>query len=116
MAVDLYAGLCVRDIRAATSWYARLLGSEPSFVASATEAVWELAEHRSIAIEEKPDRAGHSIVTIFVDDFDIRVTQIAERGIEPAERLTYRNGVRKALYHDPDGNEIGLGGAPAAAG
>ncbi|MCR6671046.1 VOC family protein [Devosia ginsengisoli] len=114
MAVDLYAGIYVRDIRAATSWYARLLGSEPSFVTSATEA--ELAEHRCIAIEEKPGHAGHSIVTIFVDDFDIRVEQIAERGIEPTERLTYRNGVRKALYRDPDGNEIGLGGAPVGTG
>jgi hypothetical protein len=26
---------------------------------------------------------------------------------------TYANGVRKATYRDPDGNEIGFGGAPA---
>ncbi|HCT78591.1 MAG TPA: glyoxalase, partial [Micromonosporaceae bacterium] len=37
----------------------------------------------------------------------------AERGLEPAERETYDNGVRKATFRDPDGNEIGLGGAPA---
>lgn len=54
--------------------------------------------------------AGHSILTIFVDDW---VARIASRGIEPKDRLTYRNGVRKALYSDPDGNEIGLGGGPA---
>lgn len=29
------------------------------------------------------------------------------------KRETYSNGVRKALYRDPDGNEIGFGGAPA---
>jgi hypothetical protein len=34
------------------------------------------------------------------------------RGIQPAERETYSNGVRKAAYRDPDGNEVGLGGAP----
>ena len=27
-------------------------------------------------------------------------------------RKTYDNGVRKITYRDPDGNEIGLGGAP----
>jgi hypothetical protein len=36
-------------------------------------------------------------------------------GIQPAERETYSNGVRKAIYRDPDGNEIGFGGVPAVA-
>ena len=40
----------------------------------------------------------------------------AARGLEPDERLTYSNGVRKALYHDPDGNELGFGGAPLETG
>ena len=31
---------------------------------------------------------------------------------EPDERVTYSNGARKAVYRDPDGNELGLGGAP----
>jgi len=35
------------------------------------------------------------------------------RGVEPAERETYENGVRKVTYRDPDGNEIGFGGGPA---
>jgi len=33
-------------------------------------------------------------------------------GLEPDERETYSNGVRKALYRDPEGNELGFGGAP----
>lgn len=55
---------------------------------------------------------GHAMHTIFVDDLDARVEEIAGRGIEPAEREWYSNGVRKVTYRDPDGNEIGLGGAP----
>ncbi|WP_214405957.1 VOC family protein [Pseudonocardia lacus] len=51
--------------------------------------------------------------TVFVDDFDARVAAIAERGIEPVEREAYPNGARKALFRDPDGNEIGFGGGPA---
>jgi hypothetical protein len=42
-----------------------------------------------------------------------RLSQIAERGLEPAEHETYANGVRKVIFRDPDGNEIGFGGAPA---
>jgi predicted enzyme related to lactoylglutathione lyase len=114
VALDLYAGIPVSDYARALLWYERLLGSAPTFVASATEAVWELAEHRSVAIEERPEHAGHAMHTIFVDDFDGLVKQIAKRGLEPTQRETYPNGVRKAIYRDPDGNEIGFGGAPIA--
>jgi len=47
---------------------------------------------------------------------DANVAAVAARGLEPDERLTYSNGVRKALYRDPDGNELGFGGAPLDTG
>jgi catechol 2,3-dioxygenase-like lactoylglutathione lyase family enzyme len=112
MAVDLYAGIPVSDYAAALAWYQRLLGSPPTFIPNDTEAVWELADHRSLVVEWPPEHAGHALHTIFVDDFDARLAQIAGRGLEPAQRETYSNGVRKAIYRDPDGNEIGFGGVP----
>jgi catechol 2,3-dioxygenase-like lactoylglutathione lyase family enzyme len=111
VSLHLFAGLRVRDFQAARPWYERLLG-EPTFFAHATEAVWTLAEDRSVYVEEHARGAGQSAVTIFIDDLDARVAAMAARGIEPDERLTYSNGVRKALYRDPDGNELGFGGAP----
>jgi catechol 2,3-dioxygenase-like lactoylglutathione lyase family enzyme len=113
VAIELFAGIPVTDFQRALAWYERLLGSEPTFLAHATEAVWELAEHRSVYVEQLPERAGHAMHTLFVDDLDGRVQAIADRGIQPAERETYGNGVRKVVYRDPDGNEIGFGGAPA---
>ncbi|MGH9094240.1 MAG: VOC family protein [Acidimicrobiales bacterium] len=112
MLLALFAGIYVSDYGAAMEWYSRLVGAEPTFLPNDAEAVWELAEHRSIYIEVRPERAGHSVVTAFVGDLDQRVAGISERGIEPAKRETYDNGVRKVLYRDPDGNEIGFGGAP----
>ena len=35
-----------------------------------------------------------------------------ERGLEPAQREIYSNGVRKVIFRDADGNEVGFGGAP----
>ena len=113
MTIDLFAGIPVDDYAAALTWYERLLGSPPAFPPNDTEAVWELAEHRFLFIERRPEHAGHAMHTVFVDDFDALVAQIAGRGREPAKRETYSNGVRKTTYRDPDGNEIGLGGAPA---
>ena len=112
MRIDLFAGIPVRDYLKALAWYERLLGSEPSFVPHATEAVWDLAEHRSLFIVERPEHAGHAMHTILVDDLDATIAEIAVRGIDPAERETYSNGVRKATYRDPDGNEIGFAGMP----
>jgi catechol 2,3-dioxygenase-like lactoylglutathione lyase family enzyme len=112
MTLDLFAGVPVRDYTAATAWYEQLLGEPPSFLPNDTEAVWELAEHRFLYIEVLPDRAGHALHTVFVGDFDDRLAAIAGRGLTPAQSETYENGVRKAIFRDPDGNEIGFGGGP----
>lgn len=110
MPLHLFAGVRVRDFAAARRWYERLLG-EPSFFPHATEAVWTLAEDRSIYIVEHPAATGGSVVTILVDDLDARVAAIAVRGLEPDKRESYEGGMRKVVYRDPDGNELGLGGS-----
>src|SRR3954466_15289751 len=112
MALDLFAGIPVNNYAAALGWYQRLFGSPPTFFASDTEAVWELAEHRWVFIVQRAEHAGHAMHTVLVDDLDARVAQIADRGLEPTKRETYENGMRKTTYRDPDGNEFGFGGAP----
>ncbi len=108
MSLHLFAGLRVRDLQVAQPWYQQLFG-EPSFHPNDTEAVWTLADDRSVYIVEHAG-AGQSVVTLFVEDLDGHVAAAAGRGLEPDERLTYSNGVRKAHYHDPDGNEVAFGG------
>jgi hypothetical protein len=114
MSVDLFAGISVADRAVSLAWYEKLLGKPPAFFPNDVEAVWEVAEHRYLYIEVRPDHAGHGKHTLFVDELDAWVTSIAGRGLEPARRETYENGVRKITYVDPDGNEIGLGGGPAS--
>lgn len=112
MALDLFAGIPVSDLPVALAWYEKLFGAPPAFLPNDTEAVWELAEHRLVFVELAPGHAGHARHTVFVDDLDATVAGIAARGLEPAHRETYGNGVRKAAYRDPDGNEVDFGGAP----
>jgi Glyoxalase/Bleomycin resistance protein/Dioxygenase superfamily len=116
MALVLFAGIPVSDYEAARPWYERLLGGEPSFIPHASEAVWELEEHRALFIVEDAERAGRAIQTLFVEDLDARVADIASRGLEPDERVTYPGKARKAIYRDDDGNEISFGGAIEPAG
>ena len=108
--VDLFAGIPVSDRAAAIAWYDRLLGGPTAFLPNEIEAVWEVDGHRFIYVKVSPEHAGHAWHTLFVSDFDARVAQIARRGLEPAKTETYDNGVRKATFVDPDGNEIGFGG------
>src|SRR5215208_5095589 len=108
--MDLFAGILVSDLETAQAWYERLLGAEPSFFPNDAEAVWTLAEHRHVYVQLDPERAGRSLVTLMVEDLDALTAGIGDRGIEPADRETYANGVRKVTYRDADGNEIGFGG------
>ncbi len=112
VALALFAGIRVRDLAAARAWYERLLG-EPSFFPNAAEVVWMLADERAVYIQEDP-RPGGGLATAVVDDLDALLAEIAARGLEPDERETYGNGVRKAIFRDDDGNEIGFAGLPGA--
>jgi len=110
--VELFAGVAVSSISHSGDWYTQLLGV-PSFQPNETELVWSLAEGRHLCAEREPEHAGHSMVTVFVDDLEEFVGAAALRGVHPSTRETYENGVRKAVYRDPDGNTVSVGGAPA---
>jgi catechol 2,3-dioxygenase-like lactoylglutathione lyase family enzyme len=111
MTLALFAGIRVRDLAAARAWYERLLG-EPAFFPNDTEVVWTVAGDRHVYIQEDPGGAGGALVTLFVDDLDAWIAEIGSRGLDPAELESYSNGVRKAVYRDADGNEVGFGGPP----
>jgi catechol 2,3-dioxygenase-like lactoylglutathione lyase family enzyme len=110
--VDLFAGISISDYQQARAWYERLWGSEPAMLPNDVEAVWEVAGHRYVFIEVRPEHAGHAQCTLFVDDLDYWVEAIVARGIEPDVRETYDNGVRHVTFRDPDGNEVSFAGAP----
>ncbi|MCW0212407.1 MAG: VOC family protein [Pseudonocardia sp.] len=113
MEIDLFAGVAVSDLPRAVSWFGRFLGEVDSFEPNDVERVWTLAAHRYLYVEVQPEHAGHAKVTLFVGDLDGFMAAAAGRGIRPESEETYGNGVRKAVYRDPDGNELGVGGAPA---
>jgi hypothetical protein len=110
MAPALFAGLFVSDHDAVVGWYNRLFGAEPSFAASDTESVWQLAEERWVYIQQRPEHAGHGALMVLVDDLEGTLAAIAARGLAPARREDYPGGMQKAVFADADGNEVGFGG------
>lgn len=108
--MDLFAGLSVSDLPRAVDWFDRLLGDVESFRPNDIERVWTVNAHGHVYVVVAPEDAGHGRVTLFVDDLTAFLTAAGARGVEPASHETYANGVRKAIFRDPDGNEVGVGG------
>jgi catechol 2,3-dioxygenase-like lactoylglutathione lyase family enzyme len=113
--MELFAGMPVSDLARAKDFYTRLLGRQPSFLPNDREAVWTLDDRQHVYVVEDGQRAGGGHVTLFVDNLGRWAKQAAERRIEPTTEETYANGVRKLEYHDPDGNQFGIGGGPREA-
>jgi predicted enzyme related to lactoylglutathione lyase len=109
----LLAGIPVTDLAAAIDWYGRLFGDDDPFVPNDTEAVWDLAEDRSVYVALLPERAGHAMVSLYVDDLDAWTESAASSGVHRISSETYDNGVRRVVFRDADGNEFALGGMPA---
>ncbi|HEU5121421.1 MAG TPA: VOC family protein [Candidatus Saccharimonadales bacterium] len=105
----LFAGIPVKDIKISIAWYEKLLGCPPSFYPNEVEAVWMMSDTQWLYLIEAPERAGGSIQTIIGKDLEATLDQIAERGIKYEKEETPAEGVRKVMFYDPDGNEIGLG-------
>ncbi|MEE3852099.1 VOC family protein [Gordonia sp. LSe1-13] len=108
--MEVFAGVPVTDLARAIDWFEQLLGDVESFDPNDVERVWTLAEHGHVYAVVAPADAGHGHVTLFVDDLTGFLTSAESRGVVPESQETYDNGVRKAIFRDPDGNEVGVGG------
>ena len=104
MALHLFAGLRVRDYEAARGWYDRVLG-EPTFLPHATEAVWTVAEDRSVYVVEDAERAGGGLVTLALDDLDVHEKRLRDSGLIFTEQ-THGAAPRRLVVRDVDGNTL----------
>ncbi len=112
MAVNvLFAGIAVADLGAAIEWYERLFGAPPDMTPNATERAWRLTDEGWVYVVADPERAGKGLVTLMVDDLDVRLAGIRKRGIEVGEIVQINERTRKAEIVDPEGNRIGFGQA-----
>lgn len=109
--MDVFAGVSVTDLQQSIEFFDRLFGDVPTFDPNDTERVWTLTEHGHMYAVVAPNDAGHGRMTLFVEHLDEFLTAAAQRGVIPESEESYDNGVRKAIFLDPDGNEIGIGGS-----
>lgn len=105
--LHVFAGIPTADFASSLPWYERFFGRPPDRFPTEGEAVWQLTETGHVYLVADAGRAGHSLLTLIVDDLDERVQALAGRGI--ASELEAMPGVgRRAKVVDPDGNAIAL--------
>lgn len=110
---DVFAGIPVSDFQVSLDWYRRLFGCAPSFYPNEREAVWAIGNQRWIYIIVEPERAGGTIQTIMCDGLEGAIAEIEARGLRFSKDESPDAGVRKVVYYDSDGNEIGVGRIPS---
>ena len=74
-----------------------------------SQSVRQLAEDRFVYIIVDAGRASGAVNMIWFDNPVATVAGIKARGLEPTE-IEKHDPVWKYVFHDPAGNEIGIGG------
>lgn len=105
----VFAGIPVAHRDAAAAWYERLIGRPPDLVPNDDEAAWQLTETGWMYIVVDADRAGSARHTLLVDDLEVFLAGLAERGITTSPVETIGDGVRRTEATDPDGNRLQIG-------
>jgi hypothetical protein len=81
--VDFYAGIPSPITRPRACGTSDCSVARPRSSRRRPKRYRELAAHRSVYIVERPEHAGHAMHTIFVDDPDALVAEIAARASRP---------------------------------
>jgi hypothetical protein len=80
-----FAGVAVTDYAAAYQWYMRLFGRAADMFPHDGEAVSRLTPAASVYVVHDAERAGHSLLTLAVDDLDACVRHLRENGFDYSE-------------------------------
>jgi predicted enzyme related to lactoylglutathione lyase len=100
------ASLAVKDVKAASAWYEKLLGTSPSRPMPEV-AEWQFPRGGGLQVYELPERAGSCSATLSVDNFDAELAKLRQLRIEAGEpSVTSR--VKVVMIKDPDGNSIAI--------
>ena len=104
---DAFTGIAVTGMASALAFYGRLFGRGPDIVASDDEVMWRLTDSAWLYVVVDGSRAGHSLVTMAVEDLDAALAELGVRSVA-AEQIEEMDAGRKATVRDPDGNTVAI--------
>lgn len=105
MSIDnVLASVAVKDVKAASAWYAQLLGRHGE-TPMPEVAEWRFPRGGCLQVYQLPERAGHGSFTLAVTDIEAEARKLAAMGIDTSQRSS-SSRVTTVMVTDPDGNHI----------
>jgi predicted enzyme related to lactoylglutathione lyase len=99
------ASLAVKDLKAAVSWYERVIGRSADSTPMPEVAEWKFARGGWLQVYQLPERAGAGSCTLAVSALDQVIAHLDRLGIDTSERPSGEK-VKTVMITDPDGNHI----------
>lgn len=104
----LFAVIAVTDLDKAVAWYEQFFSRPPDVTIEGVEHLWRLFDNGYVVLLVEPEQAGHSILTVLVDDADVEADALRDRGLDVGPIEVIRDVERKAPLSDPDGNAVSV--------
>lgn len=104
----LFAVISVTDLDNAVTWYERFFSRPPDVTIEGVEHLRRLFDKGYVVLLVEPEHAGHSLLTVLVDDADEEADALRDRGLDVGPIEVIRDVERKAPLVDPDGNAVSV--------
>jgi glyoxylase I family protein len=101
----------VTDLERSRRWYESLFGRAADNNPMPNLVEWQVVPGGWVQAFVDDQRAGSTLVNFAVEDLDVHIDELKQRGHEPGEVVEANKGVRLSTITDPDGNTIRLIGA-----
>ena len=101
---NVLASVAVKDIKAASKWYAQLFG-QPGEIPMPDLAEWKFPRGGWLQVYQLPERAGHGSFTLAVTDLEAEIQKLDAMGLDTSQRSS-GSRVKTVMVTDPDGNHI----------
>jgi glyoxylase I family protein len=101
----------VTDVARSQTWYEILFGRAADNNPMPNLVEWQVVPGGWVQVFVDDQRAGSTLVNFAVEDLDVHIDELKQRGHEPGEVVEANKGVRLSTITDPDGNTIRLIGA-----
>jgi predicted enzyme related to lactoylglutathione lyase len=106
MSIDnALASIAVKDLKAASAWYEKLLGRPADTTPMPEVAEWKFKRGGWLQVYQLPERAGSGSVTLAVSDIEEVVEHARKLGIDTSQKSTSAR-VKTLMITDLDGNHI----------
>ena len=105
--------LAVSDMERARRFYEEVVGLAVEVDVVGTVR-YSCGGDTGLAIFERPmEPSDHTVAAFEVDDIELEVKELRERGVEVEGVITLPDGTQRAFFKDPDGNIIGMRQLPS---